>query len=142
MQSSACTGTAGIGPPEGESPPVSGSEAVWDGYRAQTARRGHAPWALAQHSASGRLQAVATAKQRYVVVLEEGPNNWGASVPDVWGCVSTGRTRAEAERNIRAALEFHFESLRDHHEPIPAPGTWTTEAAVEVPESLRASPAS
>jgi predicted RNase H-like HicB family nuclease len=78
-------------------------------------------------------------KRRYVVVLEEGPNNWGAYVPDVWGCVSTGKTREEAERNIREALEFHFESLRDHHEPIPAPGTWTAEVEVAVPDTVRQS---
>ena len=82
------------------------------------------------------------AKRRYVVVLEEGPNNWGASVPDVWGCVSTGKTREEAERNIREALAFHFESLRDHNEPIPAPGTWTTEVEVELPDAVRESAAS
>ncbi len=75
---------------------------------------------------------------RYVVVLEQGPNNWGAYVPDVWGCVSPGQTRDEAERNVREALEFHFESLRDHHEPIPPPGTWTTALEVEVRDSVPA----
>jgi predicted RNase H-like HicB family nuclease len=82
------------------------------------------------------------AKRRYVVVLEEGPNNWGAYVPDVWGCVSTGKTRQEAEQNIREALEFHFDSLADHNEPIPPPGTWTAEVEVEVPESVPGAAAS
>ncbi len=68
---------------------------------------------------------------KYTVVLEQTPNNWCAYVPDVGGCISTGKTRAEVERNIREALALHFEALRADNLPIPAPGTWT--AVVEVP---------
>jgi predicted RNase H-like HicB family nuclease len=42
---------------------------------------------------------------RYTVVLEQTPNNWSAYVPDVGGCISTGKTRQEVERNIREALD-------------------------------------
>jgi predicted RNase H-like HicB family nuclease len=68
---------------------------------------------------------------KYTVVLEQTPNNWSAYVPDVGGCISTGKTRAEVERNIREALALHFEALRADNVPIPAPGTWT--AVVDVP---------
>ncbi len=68
---------------------------------------------------------------KYTVVLEQTPHNWCAYVPDVGGCVSTGKTRAEVERNIREALILHFEALRADHLPIPAPGTWTT--VIDVP---------
>ncbi len=73
------------------------------------------------------------ARKQYVVVLEEGPNNWSAYVPDVWGCVATGKTREEVTRNIQEALEFHFEGLHEDGDPIPAPGTWTAVVEVEVP---------
>ena len=68
---------------------------------------------------------------KYTVVLEQTPNNWCTYVPDVGGCISTGSTRAEVERNIREALALHFEALRADNVPIPAPGTWT--AVVDVP---------
>jgi len=68
---------------------------------------------------------------KYTIVLEQTPNNWSAYVPDVGGCVSTGKTRAEVEANIREALALHLEALRADNVPIPAPGTWT--AVVDVP---------
>lgn len=60
---------------------------------------------------------------RYAVVIESGPHNYSAYVPDLPGCVSTGRTLAEVERNIKAAIDFHLEGLRQDGEPIPQPST-------------------
>lgn len=62
---------------------------------------------------------------KYVVVYEKAPRNWSAYVPDLPGCVATGRTRKETERMIREAIALHIESLRDNGEPVPDPGTWT-----------------
>ncbi|MBM3140178.1 MAG: addiction module toxin, HicA family [Chloroflexi bacterium] len=42
----------------------------------------------------------------------------GADLP---GCVATGRTRGEVERNIRAALGMHLKGMADEGLPIPAP---------------------
>src|SRR5437879_13906661 len=53
-------------------------------------------------------------------------HNWSAYVPDVWGCVATGTTWEEVERNIRVALALHFEVTSEQDAPIPAPGTWST----------------
>ncbi len=71
---------------------------------------------------------------RYVVVLERAPHNWAAYVPDLPGCISTGPTRAETERNIREAILLHLEGMLEDGDPIPVPGTWTTE--VEVDDAL------
>lgn len=57
----------------------------------------------------------------YVVILESGPDNWSAYVPDLPGCVSTGATRDEVLKNIREAIEFHIEGMKEDGEPIPAP---------------------
>ncbi len=73
---------------------------------------------------------------RYTVVLEQTPNNWSAYVPDISGCISTGKTREEVERNIREALALHFEALHADNAPIPAPGTWTTVVDVPLPEGV------
>jgi predicted RNase H-like HicB family nuclease len=57
----------------------------------------------------------------YVVILEEGAHNWSAYVPDLPGCVATGKTRAITLKRIREAIEFHIEGLEEHGEPIPQP---------------------
>ena len=62
---------------------------------------------------------------KYVVVFERAPSNFAAYVPDLPGCVSTGRTIEETERNIREAIALHIDSLREHNEPVPEPSTQT-----------------
>ena len=57
----------------------------------------------------------------YTVIYERGPNNWSAYVPDLPGCIATGKTRGELETLIREAIEFHIEGMRQHGEPIPVP---------------------
>jgi predicted RNase H-like HicB family nuclease len=59
---------------------------------------------------------------KYAIVIEQG-ENLSAYVPDLPGCISTGRTIEEIERNIREAIELHLEGLREDGEPIPDPQT-------------------
>ena len=59
--------------------------------------------------------------RRYAVVIERAPGNYSAYVRDLPGCVATGATIEETEREIREAIEFHLEGLRDVGEPIPEP---------------------
>ena len=49
---------------------------------------------------------------KYAVVIEKAPSNYSAYVPDLPGCVATGDTVEETEREIRSAIEFHIEGLR------------------------------
>lgn len=58
---------------------------------------------------------------RYAVVIEDAGPNFSAYVPDLPGCVATGRTVEEAETAIREAIAFHLEGLREDSSPIPAP---------------------
>jgi predicted RNase H-like HicB family nuclease len=57
----------------------------------------------------------------YAVVIERSSHNFGAWVPDLDGCVSTGKTLEEVKVNIAEAIEMHIESLREHGEPVPPP---------------------
>ena len=57
--------------------------------------------------------------KEYTVIYEHAENNWTAYSPDVPGCMATGKTRKEAERNFRDALTFHFEGLKEEGLPIP-----------------------
>ncbi len=58
---------------------------------------------------------------RYAVVIEKAEGNYSAYVPDLPGCVATGNTVADVEREIRAAIRFHIEGLHEDGLPIPAP---------------------
>ena len=57
----------------------------------------------------------------YTIVIEATPRNYSAYVPDLPGCVATGATRDDVVREMRSAIAFHIESLRDHGEPVPDP---------------------
>ncbi len=59
--------------------------------------------------------------KRCAVVPEKAESNWGAYVPDLPGCITTGRPLEEAKRNIREAIEHHLDAMRDVGEPIPEP---------------------
>ena len=59
----------------------------------------------------------------YLVVIERGPSNFGAYVPDLPGCVAVGETRDEVETLIREAIEFHIEGLREEGQPLPEPSS-------------------
>jgi len=56
---------------------------------------------------------------RYAVVYEQAPRNWAAYVPDLPGCVATGRTPAVVQRRIREAIELHLDALRARGENVP-----------------------
>jgi len=69
--------------------------------------------------------------RKYLVVIEETGAGYSAYSPDLEGCVATGRTREEVERNMREAMEFHLEGLQLEGLEIPQPRTYS--AYVEVP---------
>ena len=56
---------------------------------------------------------------QYLVVMERTSTGYGVYVPDLPGCVSTGRTKEQAERNAREAIELHLQGLREVGQPIP-----------------------
>ncbi|HEV3146750.1 MAG TPA: type II toxin-antitoxin system HicB family antitoxin [Gemmataceae bacterium] len=63
----------------------------------------------------------------YTVIYEWGKRNWSAYVPDLPGCIATGKTRKKVERMIREAIEFHIEGLKARGAQVPEP---TVEAGV------------
>jgi len=58
---------------------------------------------------------------RYAVVIEKADGNYSAYVPDLPGCVATGSTREEAENQIREAIRFHLDGLKEDGLPAPTP---------------------
>jgi len=60
---------------------------------------------------------------RYAVVIEKAESNYSAYVPDLPGCVATGATVEEVEREIREAIEFHIEGMREDGLPVRRPSS-------------------
>ncbi len=56
---------------------------------------------------------------RFLVVIERTSNSYSAYSPDLPGCIATGETREEAERNIHEAIQMHIQGLREDNLPIP-----------------------
>jgi predicted RNase H-like HicB family nuclease len=60
---------------------------------------------------------------RYAVVIEKAEGNYSAYVPDLPGCVATGATVEEVEREIRDAIVFHIDGMREDGIQVPAPSS-------------------
>ena len=58
---------------------------------------------------------------RYLVIIEQGRHNYSAYVPDLPGCIATGRTLDEVKKNMREAIELHLRGMAEDHEEIPVP---------------------
>ena len=56
---------------------------------------------------------------RYAVVIEKAGDNYSAYVPDLPGCIATAATVEDIEREIRDAVRFHIDGLREDGLPIP-----------------------
>lgn len=60
---------------------------------------------------------------KYLIVIEKGPESYGAYVPDLPGCVAVAETREEVITLIDEAIAFHLEGLREEGSPIPDPAS-------------------
>jgi len=69
-------------------------------------------------------------RRKYAVIFEQARHNWAAYVPDLPGCLTTGASLEETERNIREAMEGHIRTLRDFGEPVPEPTSLAKEVEV------------
>ena len=59
--------------------------------------------------------------KEYTVIYESGKRNWSAYVPDLPGCIATGKTRRQVEKLLREAIEFHIEGMLARGEKAPEP---------------------
>ncbi|MGA8706827.1 MAG: type II toxin-antitoxin system HicB family antitoxin [Steroidobacteraceae bacterium] len=60
---------------------------------------------------------------KYAVVIEPAGVNFSTYAPDLPGCIATGATIEEAEQNIREAIAFHLDGMREDGTPIPPPSS-------------------
>ena len=60
-------------------------------------------------------------KFNYAVVYERTPNNYGAYVPELPGCIATGKGWQEIQTTVREAIVFHIEGLIEDGDSVPDP---------------------
>jgi predicted RNase H-like HicB family nuclease len=65
---------------------------------------------------------------RYAIVIEKAEGNYSAYVPDLPGCVATAPTIEAVENEIREAIKFHIDGLREDGLPIPPATSISTPA--------------
>jgi len=58
---------------------------------------------------------------RYAIVIEKAGDNFSAYVPDLPGCIATADTVSNLEREIREAIRFHIDGMKEDGTPVPAP---------------------
>jgi predicted RNase H-like HicB family nuclease len=63
---------------------------------------------------------------KILIIVEETPTGYSAYAPDLPGCVASGATRREVEREMRGAMEFHIEGLRAQGELPPETHSYAT----------------
>jgi len=56
---------------------------------------------------------------RFLIVIEKADGNYSAYSPDLPGCVATGATREEVERNMHEDIEMHVCGLQEDNLPVP-----------------------
>jgi len=69
--------------------------------------------------------------KKYSIVIERTQTGFSVYSPDLPGCVSTGRTREEVEQDMRKAIAFHLDGLREEGQAVPEPRTYS--AYIELP---------
>lgn len=55
------------------------------------------------------------------MIIEMGERNYSAYLPDLPGCIATGKTVEEVKRQMREAVDLHLRGLREDGLPIPEP---------------------
>lgn len=68
--------------------------------------------------------------RKYLIIFEKAGNNYSAYSPDIPGCIATGSTRQETEKNIRDAISFHLEGMEKDGLPIPEPASFAEQIEV------------
>lgn len=60
---------------------------------------------------------------RYAIIIEKGKRNYSAYLPDLPGCIATGKTVEEVRQRMSEAVELHLRGLREDGLPIPEPNS-------------------
>jgi predicted RNase H-like HicB family nuclease len=57
----------------------------------------------------------------YAMIIEKGDRNYSAYLPDLPGCIATGKSLEEVKQRMHEAIEIHLRGMREDGLPIPEP---------------------
>ena len=69
---------------------------------------------------------------KYLVIIEEIKNGFSAFSSDLQGCIATGTSKEEVEKNMKEAISFHLEGMSQEGLEVPQSHSFST--YLEVPE--------
>ncbi len=108
---------------QGKSSAVQASIQTRAGDSRWQAERRLATWDRAEHPKTGGTEPE-DAMTSYAVVIERASDGgYGAWSPDLPGCVALGDSEDAALDEMRRAIEFHLDGLREDGQPVPHPST-------------------
>lgn len=58
--------------------------------------------------------------KKFLIIIEKTRKNYSAYSPDLAGCVATGKTKAQVEKNMYTAIQLHLQGLKEDKLPIPS----------------------
>ena len=76
---------------------------------------------------------------KYTVLIEKGPTNYGAYIPDLPGCAAVADTKEEVIALIEEGMVYYLEELYITGQPIPEPATTAMLMEVESPTATKVS---
>ncbi len=56
---------------------------------------------------------------KYLIIFEKTETGFSAYVPDLPGCIATGKTKTIAEKHIIEAIQFHLEGMKEEKIKFP-----------------------
>ena len=68
--------------------------------------------------------------RRFLIIIEKAENNFSAYSPDLPGCVATGITREETEKNMHEAIQLHIQGMMEDNIPVPESQSFAEYVAV------------
>lgn len=68
--------------------------------------------------------------RRFLIIIEKAENNYSAYSPDLHGCVATGATQEETEKNMHEAIQLHIQGMMEDNLPIPESQSFAEYVAV------------
>lgn len=68
---------------------------------------------------------------KYLIVIERTSTGYSAYSPDLPGCIATAGTEDEVQREMKHAIAFHLDGLKQEGLAIPAPHS--SSSYVDVP---------
>jgi len=71
--------------------------------------------------------------KKYLVIIEKRETGYSVHSTELQGCVATGQSHEEVEREMQEAIEFHLEGMARSGQPVPEPHTYSRYVEVSIP---------